>query len=78
MRYDARRPEAEPAAKRNRPAGSIQKALGTGSVDACPAGVSRPAASTRNPAMLLWPRLARYKNRAEGVRWIWEQVFRAV
>src|ERR1700757_429305 len=78
MRYAARRPDAEPAAKRNWPAGSRQNALGTGSVEICPTAANRPVPSTANPAMLLWPRLPTYRKRADGVRWICEQVFRAV
>ena len=68
MRYEARRPDAEPAAKTKWPAGSRQNALGTGSVEAWPAGVSRPEVSTANSAMLLWPRLLYVGNRPEGVR----------
>src|SRR5262249_34176490 len=44
MRYEARRPDAVPAANRKCPAGSRQNALGTGSVGVCPAAVRRPAA----------------------------------
>src|SRR6266478_4597620 len=55
-----------------------QKVLGTGSVEACPMAVNRPVASTANPAMLFWPRLATYRNCPEDARCIWEQVLRAV
>lgn len=49
-RYEARRPDAVPAANRKLPVESRPKALGTGSVGACPAGVRRPVAgSTANP-----------------------------
>src|SRR5215475_11609497 len=79
MRYDASRPDAVPAAKTNWPVGSRPKALGTASVATCPRAVNCPvAASTANPARLLWPRLPTYRNCPDAVRWIWEQVFRAV
>jgi hypothetical protein len=68
MRYEARRPDSEPAAKTKRPAGSRLKLLGTGSVATCPFAVNRPLVSTANPAMLLWPRLATYRNFAEDTR----------
>src|SRR5215510_5131348 len=63
IRYEASRPDCEPAAKRNLPSGSRLKALGTASVDTCPMAVNRPVeVSTEKPAMLLWPRLGTYKD----------------
>ena len=41
MRYEAKRPDSEPAAKAKCPVGSKTKLLGTGSVETCPAGVNR-------------------------------------
>ena len=67
MRYEARRSDADPAAKRNLPSGSRLKALGTASVGTIPTGVNSPLAGcTANPAMLLWPRLGTYRNFPEG------------
>jgi hypothetical protein len=66
-RYEARRFEAEPAAKRKWPSGSRLKALGTASVAMCPMAVKRPEEpSTAKLAMLLWPRFGAYKNFPEG------------
>ena len=41
-RYEARRFDVEPAAKRKWPAGSRLKALGTASVATCPRAINRP------------------------------------
>jgi hypothetical protein len=67
-RYEARRFDVEPAAKRKWPSGSRLKALGTASVATCPRAVNRPEEpSTAKLAMLLWPRFGAYKNCPEGV-----------
>jgi len=66
-RYEARRFDSAPAAKRKLPSGSRLKALGTASVDTCPMAINRPEeTSSEKPAMLLWPRLGAYKNVPEG------------
>jgi hypothetical protein len=66
-RYEARRFDVEPAAKRKWPSGSRLKALGTASVATCPMAVNRPEEpSTAKLAMLLWPRFGAYKNFPEG------------
>ena len=54
MLYEAKLPDADPAAKTNLPAGSRLKALGTGSVGTCPIVANAPVeGSTVKPAMLL-------------------------
>src|SRR5882762_7343384 len=59
MRYEARRPDAVPAANRKCPAGSRQNALGTASVGVCPAAVRCPVSGSRAKAAILLPLTAR-------------------
>ena len=59
MRYEARRPEAEPAAKTKWPVGSRQNALGTGSVEAWPVAAK---ADAPEPGAIQWL-LLRVKSR---------------